>query len=172
VDPLPVDEVAGDLAQRVRQLHPALDATDAINVLCTFYLVCHLPGWELGVQDTMCMASSLEPRVPFLGPRVVNLAMAIRGEHKLQPGREKLVLRAAFSDLLPEAIRIRPKLPLSKPVASWLLQHGVRDLYQSVRIRDRGIFHLQRLSSLSSLAEFDVMWRILALEWWLQRNLD
>jgi asparagine synthase (glutamine-hydrolysing) len=170
--PLPVKKAAAEIELRMRQLHPALPADDATNVLCAFYLVCHLPGWELPVQDTMCMAASLEPRVPYLGRRVVELAMGISGARKLEAGREKAVLRDAFAGVLPEELRARPKLPLSRPVSEWLCQHGVRDLYRSVRFRDRGIFHLDRLQRADTLAEFDVMWRIMALECWLQRNLD
>jgi asparagine synthase (glutamine-hydrolysing) len=172
VDPLPVGDVASDLARRVRRLLPGLRETDPVNVLCAFYLVSHLPGWELPVQDTMCMASSLEPRVPFLARAVVDVAMAIAGDRKVQSGREKAVLRNAFAGLLPATIRARPKLPLSRLVARWLCEHAVQDLYRGTRFRDRGIFSLPRLSSPQVIGEFDVMWRLLALEQWVQRSLD
>jgi asparagine synthase (glutamine-hydrolysing) len=170
--PLPVARVAGEVAQRVRRLGPALSAADPANVLCAFYLVGHLPGWELATQDAMCMASSIEPRVPFLGRRVVELAMATSGHRKRAGGREKAVLRDAYAGRLPEPIRTRPKVPLSRPVAAWLCAHGIRDLYLRSGFRDRGLLRVERLRSPEVLSEFDVMWRLMALERWLQRNFD
>lgn len=64
--------------------------------------------------DRMTMAHSLEARVPFLDPEVVDVAMKIPAELKIRPdgsGRlvEKWILRAAFADLLPPEIVWRTK---------------------------------------------------------------
>jgi asparagine synthase (glutamine-hydrolysing) len=64
--------------------------------------------------DRMTMAHSLEARVPFLDPDVVEVAMQIPAELKLRrspDGRlvEKWILRHAFADLLPDEIVWRTK---------------------------------------------------------------
>lgn len=64
--------------------------------------------------DRMTMAHSLEARVPFLDPAVVDLAMQIPGALKLRrdsSGRlmEKWILRRAFEDLLPSRVVWRTK---------------------------------------------------------------
>ncbi|MEJ7799740.1 MAG: asparagine synthase-related protein [Ilumatobacter sp.] len=64
--------------------------------------------------DRMTMAHSLEARVPFLDPEVVEIAMQIPAELKLRRDRsgslvEKWILRKAFEDLLPSAIVWRTK---------------------------------------------------------------
>jgi asparagine synthase (glutamine-hydrolysing) len=64
--------------------------------------------------DRMTMAHSLEARVPFLDPAVVEVAMAIPAELKLRPDRhgrliEKWILRRAFEDILPPEIVWRTK---------------------------------------------------------------
>lgn len=64
--------------------------------------------------DRMTMAHSLEARVPFLDPEVVEVAMSIPAELKLRrdgSGRpvEKWILRKAFEDLLPPEIVWRTK---------------------------------------------------------------
>ncbi|MFP3915065.1 MAG: asparagine synthase (glutamine-hydrolyzing) [Actinomycetota bacterium] len=64
--------------------------------------------------DRMTMAHSLEARVPFLDPEVVEVAMDIPPGLKLRRDRhgnlvEKWILRRAFSDLLPEEIVWRTK---------------------------------------------------------------
>jgi asparagine synthase (glutamine-hydrolysing) len=64
--------------------------------------------------DRMTMAHSLEARVPFLDPAVVEVAMSIPAELKLRADRrgrlvEKWILRHAFADLLPPEIVWRTK---------------------------------------------------------------
>ena len=63
--------------------------------------------------DRMTMAHGLEGRVPFLDTLMIELAMAIPAELKLQGvGKrrvEKWILRKAFEDLLPEDIVWRDK---------------------------------------------------------------
>lgn len=64
--------------------------------------------------DRMTMAHSLEARVPFLDPEVVDVAMQIPAELKLRRGprgrpMEKWILRHAFADLLPPEIIWRTK---------------------------------------------------------------
>ncbi|MEO6654002.1 MAG: asparagine synthase (glutamine-hydrolyzing) [Ilumatobacteraceae bacterium] len=64
--------------------------------------------------DRMTMAHSLEARVPFLDPEVVEVAMQIPAELKLRRDRsgrpiEKWILRKAFEDLLPSEIVWRTK---------------------------------------------------------------
>lgn len=64
--------------------------------------------------DRMTMAHSLEARVPFLDPDVVEVAMQIPAELKIRRGRdgvpvEKWILRHAFAHLLPPEIVSRTK---------------------------------------------------------------
>ena len=64
--------------------------------------------------DRMTMAHSLEARVPFLDPAVVEVAMQIPAALKLRrdaSGRlvEKWILRRAFEDLLPQEVVWRTK---------------------------------------------------------------
>lgn len=64
--------------------------------------------------DRMAMAHSLEARVPFLDPEMVELAMTVPGALKQRPEQgcdgEKWVLRKACADLLPDDIVWRGKL--------------------------------------------------------------
>lgn len=64
--------------------------------------------------DRMTMAHSLEARVPFLDPEVVDVALQIPPDLKIRQGRrgslvEKWILRHAFADLLPPEIVWRTK---------------------------------------------------------------
>lgn len=62
-------------------------------------------------KDRMSMAVGLEVRVPFCDHRLVDYVFNIPWEMKTFDGREKSILRAAASDLLPDAILDRVKNP-------------------------------------------------------------
>ncbi|OPJ61660.1 asparagine synthase (glutamine-hydrolyzing) [Clostridium oryzae] len=65
-------------------------------------------------KDRMSMANSLEVRVPFADYRIVEYAYNIPGELKLYGGREKGLLRKAFTGILPDDILWRKKSPYPK----------------------------------------------------------
>lgn len=65
-------------------------------------------------KDRMSMSNSLEVRVPFADYRLVEYAFNLPPEVKLLDGREKGLLRKAFSDLLPDDIVRRKKSPYPK----------------------------------------------------------
>lgn len=72
--------------------------------------------------DRMTMAASVEGRVPFQDNEVVDLALAMPVDDKLRQGIGKAPLRAAFADLVPEAVLQRRKRPFAAPATAWM--HG------------------------------------------------
>jgi asparagine synthase (glutamine-hydrolysing) len=51
-------------------------------------------------EDRNRMAHGVEARVPFLDHRLVKLAIALCGRHKIQGAKTKILLRRALGDLL------------------------------------------------------------------------
>ncbi|WP_149824394.1 asparagine synthase (glutamine-hydrolyzing) [Streptomyces tailanensis] len=78
--------------------------------ICHLHLTHWLPRL-LERNDRLSMISGLEVRVPFCDHRLVQYAYNIPWEMKTFDGREKSLLRAAVSDLLPERVLERPKAP-------------------------------------------------------------
>ena len=71
--------------------------------------------------DVNSMAHSVELRVPFVARPVLEAAGEIPGKLHLGGQRQgKYLLRQAVSDLLPEAVRSRPKTGFSLPINDWL----------------------------------------------------
>jgi asparagine synthase (glutamine-hydrolysing) len=62
-------------------------------------------------KDRLSMAHGLEVRVPFCDHRLVEYVFNTPWSFKTFDGREKSLLRAATSDLLPESIVTRRKSP-------------------------------------------------------------
>jgi asparagine synthase (glutamine-hydrolysing) len=70
--------------------------------------------------DRMTMAASVEGRVPFQDNAVVELALGLSDAEKLQDGRGKAPLRAAFEGKIPDFVLNRPKRPFAAPATSWM----------------------------------------------------
>lgn len=70
--------------------------------------------------DRLSMAHSLELRVPFLDPRVAELALALPTRHKVRGLAKKRLLRRALAPLLPGDVVGGRKQGFSIPIAAWL----------------------------------------------------
>jgi asparagine synthase (glutamine-hydrolysing) len=79
-----------------------------------------LPELLLMRIDRFSMASSVEARVPFLDPRLVEFVYRLPIERKFREGLGKLVLRDAVSDVVPEWVLQRGKQGFGAPVLQWL----------------------------------------------------
>jgi len=84
----------------------------------------YLAEGVLAKADRAAMLNSLELRSPFLDHRLAELAAALPGGSYVRPGRTKILLRAAVADLLPPALRDRPKKGFGTPLGPWLKGPG------------------------------------------------
>jgi asparagine synthase (glutamine-hydrolysing) len=80
----------------------------------------YLPGDLLVKADRMTMASSLEGRSPFLDHVLVEWAARLPLKHKLRGRQGKVLLRKAFTDLLPPEVLTHGKQGFGIPVGAWL----------------------------------------------------
>ena len=83
--------------------------------------------------DRNAMAFSVENRVPFLNPRLVEFVLGLPEEHFIsEDGTGKKLLRRAMQGVVPDVILgRRDKVGFDVPVGSWLLRTpGVADLLQ------------------------------------------
>lgn len=117
-----------------------------------------LPGYILASQgDRMLMANSVEGRFPFLDSDLIEFANALPARHKLFGLEEKFLLRHAFSDLVPEQIRHRPKQPYRAPDAASFFQEGktpdwVADVLSSESLLASGLFDVKQVQHLAAKA--------------------
>jgi len=69
--------------------------------------------------SNLTQAHGLLGQSPLFDSRIVEEAFAIPPHHKLAGSEEKMVLKRAVADLLPEAILTRPKSGMLVPVQAW-----------------------------------------------------
>lgn len=81
----------------------------------------HLPSL-LRYEDRNSMAFSIESRVPFLIPELVNFVLSLPEEYIIAPdGTSKAVFRRAMRDIVPDAILNRKdKIGFATPERAWL----------------------------------------------------
>ena len=146
-------------------------------------LLTYLPC-DLNVKvDMASMAHSLECRGPFLDHRVVELAFAmpIKRKLRLRGGRSKVVLKEAFAEYLPKAIRARPKMGFGVPLDAWFrgpLKDELRAVLLDPVSLNRGHF---RPETVRALVEDHIagrqnhaprLWALLMLELWFKNHFD
>lgn len=94
-----------------------LPGTDAVEKRMKEMMVLNLRWFMqtlLDRKDRMSMFSGLEVRVPFCDKRIVEYLYTLPWSYKDHQGREKGLLRQAFTGILPEEILWRKKSPYPK----------------------------------------------------------
>ena len=79
-----------------------------------------LPELLLMRVDKITMSESLESRVPFLDPELVEFTMDIPETWKTKNGTAKYLLKKAVEGLIPDNIIYRKKMGFAAPMAEWL----------------------------------------------------
>ncbi len=110
-----------------------------------------LPDNLLEYSDKTSMAWGLELRVPYLDPRVVELAFCLPFDLKLNRAGSKVILRGAFSDLIPQENLRAPKKGFNVPLGNWMrtkLDRYFDELLPRDYVRREGIFDYDYLTHL------------------------
>lgn len=135
-----------------------------------------LTGNALLNCDKVTMAHSLEARVPFFDPALLDFAAAVPPDIRMR--RNKYVLREAMRPLLPEWALERPKKPFETPILGWFARDLRDDIAGVLLDRNayiRGLFNAPALETLlrdhfsGRAPQVEVVLRLLTLELWAQR---
>jgi asparagine synthase (glutamine-hydrolysing) len=97
-----------------------------------------LPELLLMRIDRFSMANSVEARVPFLDPGLVNYGYRLPLEYKVRDGVSKRILKEAVADVVPERVSKRVKQGFAAPTSQWFAAaHGglLRDLMRQDALR-------------------------------------
>jgi asparagine synthase (glutamine-hydrolysing) len=131
--------------------------------------------------DNMTMAWGLEARVPFLDHELVELAMQVPPELKLQSGGKHILKRIARG-LIPDAVIDRPKGYFPMPALKYVrgdFFNFMRDILTSEACLKREVFDRGYVDKLLAAPDQyftklqgSKLWHMALLELWLQLNVD
>lgn len=107
-------------SERVERLRGEVPDRDSLNQMMYVDTRMWLPDDLLLVGDKMSMAESVEMRVPFLDPDLVEFVESLPSSYKIRRGRRKAVEKAAVSPMLPRQIVHRKERGFATPVDRWL----------------------------------------------------
>ncbi|MBV9463922.1 MAG: hypothetical protein JO317_06800, partial [Verrucomicrobiae bacterium] len=107
-------EIYSDL-DRLRQ-----GPEDYLEQLFQLDLLSYLPDDILYKVDIASMLHSLECRCPFLDHQLVECAVKVPAQWKVDKRSGKKILRDTFADLIPAEFFNRPKKGFSMPIGRWI----------------------------------------------------
>lgn len=116
VNPSYCNNIYGVTRDYYNNMPPTDDITKMQYIDINFRLVNN----NLLIADKLGMANSLEVRMPYLDYDVYRVASTLPSEYKVSPVNNKLALRIAAQQYLPEAVA-RPKpAKRSTPIGAWI----------------------------------------------------
>jgi asparagine synthase (glutamine-hydrolysing) len=177
------DQSDADPTSFVTSAFAAASRRDPVTRAMVADVLTYLPGDLLAKVDLASMAHSLECRGPFLDHRVVELAVAMPLDRKinLRSGRSKVVLKQAFSEFLPAAIQKRSKMGFGVPISRWFreeLKQELRGVLLDPVCVNRGLFRSEVVRELldehiEGKREHSYrLWALVMLELWFRKHID
>ena len=153
---------------------------DFLDRMGVIDLLTYLPDDILTKVDRSTMAVSLEGRCPILDHRVVEFALKLPRQYKLNGTNTKFILKEILARRVPRALFERTKQGFESPIAEWLrgpLRDWAEDLLDESLMRADGVLNpapiRQRWSEhLSGQRNWHyALWNVLMFQEWKRRWL-
>ena len=135
----------------------------------------------LRYEDKNSMAFSIEARVPFLDPEMVEYIFALPIDQKIKGGWNRAVYRNAMKGRMPEKNRLRrSKIGFTNPDVSWMKAKAayIRDVFSSRELAGRELYDQAPLVRAwdeylaGRPGDGLIFWRVLVTELWMRRYID
>lgn len=139
--------------------------------------VTYLPENILVKVDRAAMGVSLETRIPFLDPNIVEFAAALPLSFKLHHGKGKRILRDILFEYVPKSMIERPKTGFGVPLTAWLrgpLRDWAETLLSEEALNEHELFdvNIVRTTWAAHLSGQEnrhyPLWNILMFQGWWQ----
>ncbi len=136
----------------------------------------YLPDMLLRDLDTMTMSQSLEARAPLLDRELLEFTWQLPSSIKAY-GTSKQLLADAVSDIIPDALKKKPKTGFELPMNEWLHStlHERLDLLlsDSLRVIETGLLQKESIRAVhrdfvQGRSHYLKPWTIIVLEEWIR----
>lgn len=169
-----------EIKRRIEAHTESIGTTNSMNDMLRNDMQLVLPGDMLTKVDLMSMANSLEVRPPFLDVEVVDFAMSLPADYKVNGAGRKRIVQDAFRNLLPPELYNRPKQGFEVPLLKWFrdeLDSWIfGELLEPGFVKKQGLFRpeaIQQLrKQLHSASPGDAaarVWALIVFQWWWRK---
>ena len=150
-----------------------------IEQMMIYDLLTYLQTDILTKVDRAAMAVSLETRVPFLDPSVIEFSAQLPLNYKIRNGESKWILRELLYKHVPKDLIQRPKMGFAVPLAEWLrgpLRDWAEMLLDERRLQNEGFFNVKVVRDkwnehISGKRNWHYqLWNVLIFQTWLENN--
>jgi len=161
---------------KVRHLKGLMNERDDLSSKLNFEQQIYLPFDLLVKEDRACMANSLEGRIPFLDPEIIEFANSLPSEFKINKGITKYILKDAYNQVIPNQNLYRTKRGFGMPLREYLKKElkeyaseiifdkAVYPFYDKKIVADLWGKHQKGMNDYSSF-----FWRIIVFNKWYDR---
>lgn len=142
----------------IRMLPDSYERWDCVVKAQFLEMAVFMSNYLLSSQgDRVAMAHSLEIRLPFLDPNVMEYMGHVPSKWKIFGLDEKYVLKRAFKNVLPDSITNRPKHPYRAPISESLLNQDsaayTMDMLSEKALEKSGLFDAAKVGKLVKLLQ-------------------
>lgn len=152
---------------------------ESLNLTLYSTAIPHLLRWE----DKSSMRWSIESRPPFLDPHLVEAALSLPSESKLEDGKTKVIFKEAIADFLPLIVAERKdKIGFDVPSDDLFRKEGIvafcKEIIYSDSFKNRPYWHWKKVEEQynqhlqGSINIGDRIWKWINLEIWLRDFID
>jgi asparagine synthase (glutamine-hydrolysing) len=124
-----------------------------LDTILEFERSYRLPNYHLRRVDHLSMAHSVEVRVPFCQPRVVDFARQLTDDERISGDEVKRLLYRSAGGILPHSVLHRKKQPFTLPINAMMrpglpLYDFVKEALDYDTIRDQNLFNVSTIEKL------------------------
>jgi asparagine synthase (glutamine-hydrolysing) len=145
------------LADELSRIMPETNGYPHAMLLQYVQLNSSVPEYINLIADRSENAGSMEARMPLFDHKVVELAMGLPIESKLNGDQEKWILREAFKEVLPQTVTERRKQAFLAPPAPFSSPEGrmlVETYLSPSAIKEAGVWSPTRIAALRAARRF------------------
>lgn len=165
-----------------KQFFDELDAKDDLERVQRFDLATYLADNLMYKVDRASMLASLEVRVPFLDPDIIEFGFGLPFAGRHRSSMKKFLLKKLAKKYIPEEIIFRQKMGFSVPIFHWFggeFNEYLRDTLTSEKARGRGFINQTAVDEMLDPRRMALdphnslkLWCLLMLEEWFRHYHD
>ncbi|MDR7074214.1 asparagine synthase (glutamine-hydrolyzing) [Fictibacillus barbaricus] len=124
-----------------------------LDTILEFERSYRLPNYHLRRVDHLSMAHSVEVRVPFCQPRIVDFASQLTDDERIKGEQVKRILYRSAEGLLPHSVLHRKKQPFTLPINAMMrpglpLFTFIQEVLDHDTIRNQNLFNVETIDLL------------------------